>query len=410
MPDKPLVVYVAAAFPKLSETFVYREFLGLRKAGWRVRAVGLNASPNLTGEPAIDALANETVVLYDTGKAAVLGKLFRAASRHPVGTSCAISLGVFDAVFGERQSWRRRLKGIWHAAVGAVLAAELAADRPRHLHAHMAHAPTSVTMYAAVALGVSFSFTGHAADLFRDRLLLRPKLRRARFVVAISHWHRAFYQSLVERPTRDFPVIRCPVDTEEFAVVPRAAGGPVRLLSVCRLVAKKGIDQLLNALALLKERQVDFRCEIIGDGPEEKSLHEQAYSLGLEHVVEFRGAQPNSVVREAMSHADVFVLPCRIDENGDRDGIPVALMEAMASGVAVVSGSLPAIHELITPGESGLLVSPDSPNELAGAMRWLIEDRQTRQGLAGKGRNRVIREFSLQANTERLTAMLKEAI
>ena len=221
MPEEPLVVYVAAAFPKLSETFVYREFLGLRKAGWRVRPAALNPSPNLTGQPAIDALAEETVVLYDQGKAAVLRKLVRVALRRPLGTGRALALGVWDACFGERQDWRRRLKGIWHAAAGAVLAGELADSSPAHLHAHMAHAPTSVTMYAAVALGIGFSFTGHAADLFRDRLLLKPKLRRARFVVAISRWHRAFYQGLVDRPAGDFPVIRCPVDTAEFAMAPR---------------------------------------------------------------------------------------------------------------------------------------------------------------------------------------------
>ena len=410
MNNKPVVIYLAAAFPKLSETFVYREFLGLRNAGWDVRSVALNPNPNSTGDAQIDALADDTLVLYARGKASVCRRLPGAFLRRPWGTIRTLCHGLIDAMRNDHQNPKARLTGLWHAMTGAVLADEISDWQAAHLHAHMAHAPTSVAMYAAIALNISFSFTGHAADLFRDRQLLKTKLKRTRFTVSISHWHRSFYQQLVPRPDAVYPVVRCPVDTDKFAMACTESKGPVQLLSVCRLVAKKGIEQLLDALAILKERNVDFECNLIGDGPELDKLVAQASRLDLLESVHFHGSQPNGTVRQFMRQADVFVLPCQIDKAGDRDGIPVALMEAMASGVAVVSGSLPAIHELITPGESGLLVPPNSPNELAAAVRWLIEDARVRQSLAAKGRFRVVEEFSLKTNTDRLTAILTEAI
>jgi glycosyltransferase involved in cell wall biosynthesis len=408
MTDSPTVVYLASTFPKLSETFVYREYLALRQAGWQVRAVSLYEAKDPVGDAQVDALRSEVHVLYGGGKLSLLSTVLTALVRNPRGAWKVAGAAMLDATSGDHQNLRNRGKCLWHAVAGFVLADRIRHWQPQHLHAHMAHSPTSVAMYAAVAAGVTFSFTGHAADLFRDRQLLRSKLKRARFVVAISHWHRRFYQSIVARPPTEYPVVRCPVDTDEFRMARRLTSDGVRILTVCRLVPKKGVDQLLEALALLKNANTSFTCQIIGDGPERWVLQSRAKKLGLSSCVKFTGSQPNHVVRQAMQNAHIFVLPCRIGNDGDRDGIPVALMEAMASGVAVVSSALPTICELIDSGKSGVLLPPNSPVELSAVMHKLIADPEARESLARAGRCRVVDEFSLRTNTNRLTSILKE--
>jgi glycosyltransferase involved in cell wall biosynthesis len=258
-------------------------------------------------------------------------------------------------------------------------------------------------MYAARQLGCRFSFTGHAADLFRDRVLLPEKLARAAFVACISNWHRAFYCSLVSRPDEAYPLVRCGVDPAEFAPAPpRAAVGPLRIVAVGRLVPKKGFDLLVDALGTLRAECVPFTCKLLGDGPEREALAARVAALGLQAQVELAGAAQNAAVRAALAAADLFVLPCRQDSDGDRDGIPVALMEAMACAVCAVSGDLPAIRELIEDGKTGYLTPPGDAAALAGLLGRLAGRADERLRVAQAGRAHIEREFALAANSLRL--------
>ncbi|WP_045220813.1 glycosyltransferase family 4 protein, partial [Desulfonatronum thioautotrophicum] len=170
-----------------------------------------------------------------------------------------------------------------------------------------------------------------------------------------------------------------------------------------------GFDLLLRALVAVRGQGLALSCRIVGDGPEREALHRLAADLDLGDVVTFLGSRPNSEVREQLRQAAIFVLPCRTDASGDKDGIPVVLMEAMACGVCAVSGDLPTIRELIDHRENGLLVPPDDVPALAKCMEELLAYPDLRGTIAARGRLRIQEEFALDVNVRRLRSMLKGA-
>lgn len=403
------VVYLASQLPKRSETFVYRELFGLRAGGVNVLAATLHPPERDLGEARLDALADEAIPVYGSGGWRMGADAAAELIGHPLRSAGTLARAAFDAAAADDLRLAGRIKVAGQAVAAMALARRLRGRGVGHLHAHFAHAPATVAMYAARQLGVTFSFTGHAVDLFRDRALLKPKLRRACFVNCISEWHRAFYRELVPRPDADYPVVRCGVDLGEFAPSEHRGGGAPVLLGVGRLVAKKGFDVLLEAGARLAACGVEFRIRIAGDGPERDRLQAQGAGLGLGSRLEFLGACPNSRVRELLRTADLFVLPCRVDSAGDRDGIPVVLMEAMAAGVPVVSGDLPALRELVRPGQTGELVPPGDAAALAACLADLLANPARRAERAAAGSRRVEEEFSMEVNMQRMRSMLEHA-
>ncbi len=407
------ILYLAAVLPKRSETFVYREVLGLRGRGVRVSVASVHAPEADLGDVRLDALADEAVVVYGHGRRGRVN-VFRDARRQGL-TRVPAGLGEVPVRYWPKYAFQ------WEA--GYALAYRLRDHGITHIHAHMAHVPTTVAMACAKALGVPFSFTGHAADLFRDRSALRTKLRRAAFVSCISEWHRDFYRDLVpELDEAKLPVIRCGVDLAEFSPVDPGAAAPGSILAVGRLVPKKGFDVLIEAVARLSHSRrathaagsrsdpaIAPHVTLVGDGPEEANLKALAAKLNVADCVTFAGAKSNAEVRELMGKAALFVLPCREAADGDRDGIPVVLMEAMARRVCVVSGDLPTIRELVADKVTGCMVEPGSADKLADAVGALLRDDARRERLAEAGRARVAEEFSLRVTLDRLQAAFAAA-
>lgn len=394
MNQSPHILYVGAQLPKRSETFVYREVLGLRDRGVRVSAASVHPPEQGLEDPQLMALAEQAVPIYGQG---IGGKLRVCVD------ACRQSLwrpprGLFE---NSPLYWP---KYQLQCDAGYALAHRVHSLGITHVHAHMAHVPTTIAMHCAEALGVPFSFTGHAADLFRDRSALKTKLQRAAFVACISHWHRGFYNELVPREEADYPVVRCGVDVHQFS--PRPDANRSGLLTVGRLVRKKGFDLLVEAMSMLTH---PARLTIVGDGPERGALQRQIESLGMSQRIDLVGAKTNNEVRKLMQQAEAFVLPCRVAEDGDRDGIPVVLMEAMASGLAVISGDLPTIRELVEHDRSGLMVEPGDVPGLAHAIDRLSGNSVLAGQLADAGRGRVIEEFSMAVNLDRLRTAFENA-
>lgn len=412
MADHRSILYVASILPKRSETFVYREVLALRAAGWNVRVASVHPPERNLGEPELDALADEAIPVYGTGLPRLFLDWFCEVLTRPVRTVSTFWRAHRDAWGPDGAKGLGIGKVFVQTVAGVALARRIRPLGIAHLHAHMAHVPTTIAMYAAHQLGVRFSFTGHAADLFRDRSLLTRKLEAAAFVCCISEWHREFYRGIAARPDEDYPVVRCGVDTTEFAVreLPADDPKPPLVLGVGRLVPKKGFDLLLDALGALKSAGVPFRAIIGGDGPEQGALTEQRKRLGLEEFVDLPGALTNRRVRELLRETAVFVLPCRVDASGDRDGIPVVLMEAMACGVPVVSGDLPAIRELVEDGVTGRLVPPGDAERVRSVLADLLGSATLRLELGHRGRARVEQEFSAAVNTARIGGALNRVL
>ena len=307
-----------------------------------------------------------------------------------------------NAVFGERESFRNRLKALGHLGVAAVWAGRLRKESPTHIHSQWIHSCGTVGMYGAWLLDVPFSFTGHAADLYRERVALRDKIRRADRIVCISEFHRRFYLSEGARPEQ-LVVVYCGIDTSHFTPPDREPEAPFTVVSSGRLVPKKGFADLIAACGVLRDRGVEVRCRIGGSGPLEKELRAQVAELGLDDRVELTGELlPQERIPEFMAAGHVYCLPCVWAPDGDVDGLPQMLMEAMACGLPAVSTRLVGIPDLIEHEHTGLLVEPGDVDALADALERLAGDRELRHRLAIAGRERVIETFDLDRCLEPL--------
>jgi glycosyltransferase involved in cell wall biosynthesis len=396
MPTGGVVLYVGSRLPALSETFVYREMLGLRTLGRPTLAASLYPPRQFIADPALTALAAETFVMYTSAN---MLKLPLTMARHPRQMLTAIG----EALRADHPSLRSRFKHIMQAGMGIQAAGQLRGRKIEHVHAHMANAPTMVALYLARSLGVPFSFTGHAADLFVQRAALAFKLRQASFVSCISQWHRGFYQAIVPLDEGRLPLVRCSV-----TIPPEVQPERQELVTVARLIPKKGIDLLLRAFADARALS-GWTLQVLGDGDDRARLESLAAELQVADRVHFAGARPHADCLAAIATAGIVALPCRTATNGDKDGIPVVLMEAMAASRAVIAGDLPAIRELIQHDETGLLVPPDHESALAAALDKLAGDPALRSRMGVAARAKVAEEFSDAVNWQRLTQALDRA-
>jgi len=406
---QPVLAYIAGQFPKRSETFVYREVRLLRERGWTVHCLSLRESPDAASQEFADLIDNMTTVYGRVG-VATFARGVKEMIQHPIASLRLLYTAMKDAITPkEKMSLTGRAKLLPQAMAAMGVSRHLRAIGVTHIHAHFAHAPATLAMYTARHMGVSFSFTGHANDLFQRRALLKRKLSRAMFVACISQWHRQYYGTLKVDLLGKYHVIRCGVDVAGWSPKSpmRVEPGVLHVLGVGRLVEKKGFDTLLRAChQLIDVRRRACHLTIAGDGEDRARLEDLAESLGITQHVTWLGAVRNDRVQDLLGRADVFALPCRTDARGDKDGIPVVLMEAMARGVPAISGDFPAIRELIEHGHDGLIVGPDDFVLLAEHLIRLDTDEPERLRLAAAGRARVVEEFSLDMNVARLEEAL----
>ena len=391
-PRKSAIAYVAARLPTLSETFVYRELMGLRGRGRTIVPVTVRRPNGPFGDAKLDALAGEAMQVYSGATALALLPAF---ATNPGGFLRAIG----DAASADLDSAKARAKFLFQAWMGLATAWRLKGRAIGHVHAHLANTPATVALYLARGLGATFSFTGHANDLFVHREALRFKLEQAAFVSSISRWHQRFYEEIAPGGSR--PVIRCSVTLPDHAVE------GANIVAVGRLVPKKGFDLLIKAFARLDRPGV--RLRIAGDGPERTALAALAEAEGVADRVDLLGAQPHAEALAVIRSGAIFALPCRTSATGDRDGIPVVLMEAMAAGKPVIAGRLETIAELVEDGTSGLLVPPDDVEALTEALRRLVDDPAAGKAMGLAGRTRVEEEFSDAINWDRLEAAIDAA-
>lgn len=378
----------------VGDAWVGNELRAVRAAGI---PVGLHAlrHPEKTffSSDDIAELGRATRAIYPLSRRRALTALLAAPARF--GARFWGALG--NALFAPRESLRIRALGLWHLAVACHWAAGLKGEPVSHIHSQWAHAGASVAMYGARLLGVPFSFTGHAADLFRERAALKSKIDAADFIVCISEFHRRFYLSEGADPDKLF-VVYCGIDTSHFSPVRRVRpdGAPLRILSSGRLVEKKGFNVLIDALALLRDRGLPFEAVIAGSGPLEAELRSQIAACGLDDQVSLTGAAlKQEDIPAFMASGDVYTLPCQRAADGDIDGLPQMLMEAMACGLPAVSTDLVGIPDLILDGETGLLIPPEDAPALADALARLDSDAELGNRLAEAGRARVLAQFDL---------------
>ncbi len=321
---------------------------------------------------------------------------------------CALLKGLF----GKRESLRVRIAGMAHLFVACHWARTLRQQEVSHIHSQWIHSCGTIGMYGAWLLDVPFSFTGHAADLFRERAALGDKIRRAEFIVCISTFHREFYLSRGARPEQ-LILAYCGIDVSHFQPNGRQvrAGKAVRILSSGRLVEKKGFGYLIKACRLLSDQGEQYECIIGGSGPLENVLRKQISELGLTNRITVTGEPlTQEQLPEFLRSGGIYCLPCVWASDGDVDGLPQMLMEAMACGVPVISTPVTGIPDLVIDGETGLLVQSKNAEQLADALYTLLRDRELRQRLADQGRAFVTEQFNIKTSLDPLVRKFRTAL
>ncbi len=419
--DPHRIAYVVSRFPKLSETFILRELDALERLGWRIDVYPFIHHQEQVHHPEV-ARWLRRLAAPDTLPAVARAHLAW------LGEDPRRLLSLYGLVV--RELWRspsELARGLAAVARAALWARRARADGVAHVHAHFALHPAVAALAVARLAGVTFSFTGHAHDIYRDQAMLGTKVRRAAFAVVISRLLRDRYVAPLVAPAElaRVHVVRCGVDTSAYRPrgvevlddddnaqpSPEEAGRvPLTVLSVARLVPFKGQVFLVDACQLLVARGYDVRCDIIGDGPLREALRARIVAAGLQGRVRLLGARTQAEVREALDAASVFALPSIDAGHGDMEGVPVSLMEAMAMGVPVVATRTGAVPELVEDGATGLLVAPGDAGALALAMARLATDPDLARMLGAAGAARVRADFDLRRNALRLHDLLRAAI
>jgi glycosyltransferase involved in cell wall biosynthesis len=298
---------------------------------------------------------------------------------------------------------------------GFIANAVMESGQIQHLHAHFCHGSTTIAMFASRMTGIPFSFTAHAKDIYLKELnpgkLLQKKMRRAEFAVTCTGANEEYLKQLAPKGAVIHKIYHG-LDTKLFSYSEQKAtdkqdeGLPV-LLSVGRLVEKKGFDYLVKACAILKARGRQFQCQIVGGGDADvtEKLVRLIKDLSVEDTVNLYGAVTQEELRDIFKKATVFALPCLVVDNGDRDGIPNVLVEAMSMRVPVISTDISGIPELIDNNINGLLVPEKNAEAMADAIERLLMNPALRQQLGEAGRARVCKDFDSQITTLDLKAL-----
>jgi glycosyltransferase involved in cell wall biosynthesis len=396
------VAFILKGYPRLSETFIAQEIAALERRGLEILIVSLRHPTERRTHP-IHAEIRAPLLYLPEYLYREPGRVLRAwrAVRHWPTYREARSVWLRDLV---RDPTPNRVRRFGQAM---VLARELP-DDVGHLHVHFLHTPGSVTRYAAILRGLAWSASAHAKDIWTTpEWEKREKLESCAWLVTCTETNREHLAALA--PPGRVELVYHGLDLKRFPARAgqrpprdgRDANDPVVILSVGRLVEKKGNDVLLEALARLPAA-LHWRLVHVGGGPLARRLARRATALGIAERIAWRGALAQVEVLAEYRAADLFALASRIARDGDRDGLPNVLVEAQSQGIACVATTVSAIPELIRHAVTGMLVAPESPDQLARALEALITDPVRRHALGEAGRARVSAEFALEVNLDRL--------
>lgn len=396
------VGYVLRKFPVLSETFILNEILGLEARGARVEIFSL--------APPRDPRFHEE-----------LAKL-RAPVWYVPGISDLKTLLKYNLAAAKRYrgKYLRTLfyvvsKGrpglFWRFLQSGYVAERAAPLRLQHLHAHFATRATTVAQLTAMISRIPYSFTAHAFDIYSSRVrskVLQEKIDRATFVVTISETNKSYLKNIANGSGKEIFLVHNGINLARFMPNGAAPKSPFTMLCVARLIEKKGIAFLIEACRHLRDRGVPFRCWIVGKGRLRPQLQDLIIRWSLSEQVRLLGSRKQGDVLKRYRSADLFALPCIVDSNGNREGLPVSIVEALACGLPVVTTSITGIPEVIHHRHNGLFVPQRDPKALADAIELLITDTRLYESLRANARESVLPTFDLRATSKTLHQLFVE--
>lgn len=405
------IAYVVKRYPRYSETFIVNEILAHEAAGFDLYIFALRPPADTHFQDKIARV--RAPVTY-------LKKPAQGRMNPSVSTLTPNSATYFWA---ELQEAAKVMPNVWSklgCAAGerasvvyqaAWLAQEIRQRGITHLHAHFGSIATSVARLASHFADVPYSFTAHAKDIFHNDVEsedLRRKLRDAATVVTVSDYNVAHLQQQFGADAGKVCRIYNGMNPRELHYQPSTQRAP-RIISVCRLVEKKGLTYLIEACARLKQRGCEFTCQIVGTGPMEGELRSRLTALHLDDWIEIVGPRPQGEVFALMQQAAVFAAPYVIGTDGNRDGLPTSLLEAMALGTPCIATDVTGIPEIIRDGQTGLLVAQRDVEGLAKALQKLLTQPELRATVATQARQLIETEFDITRNAAVLRGCFQPA-
>jgi len=398
-PYTPRIGYVVKRYPRYSETFIVNEILAHEEAGLPLDIFALRPSSDSHFQDTISRVRAPVTYLPASNVLSAgefWGELMAAVKTLP-GCSAGLEAARDEVA-----------RDVYQAVLLAVQARDKGIE---HLHAHFATSAATVARLAALFGELTYSFTAHAKDIFHDSVEhddLHRKIQDATSVVTISDYNVDFLQkkfgnsaSKVHRIYNGLDLSRLPFSNPQHR--------PPCIVAVGRLIEKKGFSDLIAACAELHKRNIDFQCQIIGGGPLQDSLNAEIHQRGLQHKIKILGPQPQSEVITCLQEAAVFAVPCVVGADGNRDGLPTVLLEAMALGVPCISTDVTGIPEAIKHDHSGIIVPQKDVAALADSLEHLLSHPQERARLAQQARRLIEQVFDIHQNTAALRSVFNAA-
>lgn len=388
MSDIPLRIgYVLKRFPRFSETFILNELLSLQAKGVQTDVFSLLVPPDEPRHARLADYAGRVTYLADIA----------ASEARPAPADA-------DLFAGQSSAQVARL-----IAKAERVAAEARRAGITHLHAHFASDAATVALLAARRIGGTFSMTAHARDIYHlyidaatDAAKRRAKLLAAAFTVTVSDYNTAHLRALCPEAADRIHRLYNGIDLDLFQPTSDARDTK-RIMAVGRLVEKKGFADLVTACSLLRDQGHELTCDIVGDGPLHAALDAQIKAEGLQGIVRLVGPMPQEQLTKALGRAAIATLPCVVTDDGDRDGLPTVLLEAMAKALPVVTTSVTGGPEIVDHGRTGLVCPPGNPAALARALAVLLTDPDLALRMGRAGRARAESLFDLHRNVATLT-------
>jgi len=393
----PRVAYLCSKFPGVSHTFILREIEGVIEAGVQVRAFSIRrpSGGELTGEKARWWFPKTNYVVPPRW-----GMLAAAHMRHAVRHPGRYFSVLAQALRMRLRGLRGKFRGLCYFAEAVYLAEFFRRTRIEHVHVHSASQIALPALLANALTRIPFSITVHGPGEFINDELLYEKFHAAGHLVAISEYCRGqIISHAPDLPPEKISVVHCGVDPHHFTPARGRCDGPLRLLTIGRLVPQKDHLTLVEACAELMRRGLDFRCSVVGDGPTAREVGAAIERRGLDGRVVLEGVVNDERILELLRSADVFVMSSLLE------GVPSVLMEAMSCRVPVVSTRVCGVPELVDDGVSGLLVEPRDPVAIADAVMKLAGDADLRRRLGDAGRAKVMEDFNSAVNYRRVAEL-----
>lgn len=389
------VAYFTHQYPRATDTFIQREVEYLRLHGLEVRTYSVRRSGSEHDvSESIREEKRRTRYLLPVNPLSLIAKNLSALIRSPLRYVAAFRL----ALRTSRPGLRGLVLQIAYFQEAVLLASRLRSDGIKHLHNHLGDNSGTATLLASLLAQVSYSITFHGPHIFFDptHWALREKVRHARFIFCISHYCRS--QIMLFSDAADWgklKIVHCGVDTRRlFPVATRARAE--KMLYTGRLSVEKGLSVLFESLKLLRDAGRNFELTLVGDGADRDKLQALAREIAIDRHLVFAGYRSQEEVGEYLRRSDIFILP------SFAEGVPVSLMEAMATGIPVVATNVGGVAELVESERTGLLVPPADSAALAQAIARYQDDHELRLRVVSHGRERVIQQFNIEIEGQKL--------